>query len=93
MVTPMSRMLNVFGSEGWVKVRAPDTLEVSLGDSAPETRHIEEVNPVRANMEGFADAIAGQGTYKFTTDEMIHDVAVLAAIERSLASGKRESVL
>ena len=43
-------------------------------------------------MEGFADAISGVSKYKFTTDEMIHDVAVLEALERSLKSGKRETV-
>lgn len=93
MVTPMSRMLNVFGSEGWAKVKGPDTLEITMCDGTTETRQVEEVNPVRANMEGFADAIAGLDNYKFTTDQMIHDVAVLAAVERSLASGKREMVL
>ena len=93
MVTPISRMLNVFGSEGWAKVMAPDELEISALDGTTQTRKVEAVNPVRANMEGFADAIAGVDNYKFTTDQMIHDVAVLAAIDRSLISGKREPVL
>ncbi len=93
MVTPISRMLNVFGSEGWAKVMAPDELEISALDGTTQTRKVEAVNPVRANMEGFADAIAGVDNYKFTTDQMIHDVAVLDAIDRSLISGKREPVL
>ncbi len=93
MVTPISRMLNVFGSEGWAKVVAPDELEISALDGTTQTRKVEAVNPVRANMEGFADAIAGVDNYKFTTDQMIHDVAVLSAIDRSLISGKREPVL
>ncbi len=92
MVTPMNRMLNVFGSEAWVKVLNPGELEISRPDGDTEIRKVEAVDPVRANMEGFADAIAGTADYKFTTDQMIHDVAVLAALERSLASGKRERV-
>ncbi len=92
MVTPISRMLNVFGSDGWVKVKGADAVEISLADGSTETRQVEAVNPVRANMEGFADAIAGTDDYKFTTDQMIHDAAILAAIERSLISGKREKV-
>ena len=44
-------------------------------------------------MEGFADAISGIRKYKFTTEEMIHDVAVLEALERSLKTGKREIVI
>lgn len=92
MVTAQNRMLNVLGSEGWVKVAAPDTLEICRVDGSTEERKVEAVNPVRANMEGFADAIAGVTPYKFTPDQMIHDVAVLDAITRSLASGKREKV-
>ncbi len=92
MVTPISRMLNVFGSEGWAKVISPGELEISRTGGATEIRKLEAVNPVKANMEGFADAIAGTADYKFTTDQMIHDVAVLSAIDRSLISGKREKV-
>ncbi len=92
MVTPNSRMLNVFGSDAWAKVISPSELEVSRTNGTTEIRKVEVINPVRANMEGFADAIAGVADYKFTTDQMIHDVAVLEAINRSLVSGKREKV-
>jgi len=92
MVTPISRMLNVFGSEAWAKVLSPGELEISRTDGSTEVRQVDAVNPVKANMEGFADAIAGVADYKFTTDQMIHDVAVLEAINRSLVSGKRENV-
>ena len=92
MVTPISRMLNVYGSEAWAKVVGTDTIEISKIDGSAETRKVDAVNPVKANMEGFADAVAGIADYKFTTDQMIHDVAVLAAVERSLSSGKREMV-
>jgi predicted dehydrogenase len=92
MVTPSSRMLNVYGSEGWAKVVDLDKIEICMVDGNTELKKVTAVNPVKANMEGFADAIAGTDNYKFTTDEMIHDVAVLAAIDRSLVSGKREKV-
>lgn len=92
MVTPISRMLNVFGSEAWAKVVSPGELEISKTGGTTEIRKVEAVNPVKANMEGFADAIAGVADYKFTPDQMIHDVAVLEAINRSLVSGKREKV-
>ncbi len=92
MVTPMSRMPNVFGSQGWAKVKGTDAVEIARRDGTTETRRVEAVNPVRTNMESFADAVAGTGDYEITTYEMIHDVAVLAAIARSLVSGKREKV-
>jgi hypothetical protein len=43
-------------------------------------------------MEGFAAAIAGTTPYRFDNAQMIHDVAALDAIKRSLISGKREAV-
>ncbi len=92
MVTPSSRMLNVYGSEGWVKVVDHDKIEICMVDGNPELKKVSTINPVKANMEGFADSIAGTDDYKFTNEQMIHDVAVLAAIERSLVSGKREKV-
>ena len=92
MVTPSSRMLNVYGSEGWVKVVDHDKIEICMVDGNPELKKVSAINPVKANMEGFADSIAGTDDYKFTNEQMIHDVAVLAAIERSLVSGKREKV-
>ena len=92
MVTPSSRMLNVYGSEGWVKVVDHDKIEICMVDGNPELKKVSAINPVKANMEGFADYIAGTDDYKFTNEQMIHDVAVLAAIERSLVSGKREKV-
>jgi len=92
MVTPSSRMLNVYGSEGWVKVVDHDKIEICTVDGNPELKKVSAINPVKANMEGFADSIAGTDDYKFTNEQMIHDVAVLAAIERSLVSGKREKV-
>ena len=92
MVTQSNRMMNVFGSKGWAKVLGLDTIEIEKTDGSSETRKVDAVNVVKANMEGFADAISGVSKYKFTTDEMIHDVAVLEALERSLKSGKRETV-
>ena len=53
---------------------------------------LDPVDPIRANMEGFADAIAEVAPYKFTNQQMIHDVAALDAMALSLKSGKREPV-
>ena len=93
MVTQSNRMMNIFGSKGWAKVIGLDAIEIEKIDGTSETRHVNAVNIVKANMEGFADAISGIRKYKFTTEEMIHDVAVLEALERSLKTGKREIVI
>lgn len=93
MVTRDNRMGNVFGSKGWVKMTSPGSLEIAMRDGSAKTMAVDPVDPVRANVEGFAAAIAGETVYRFTNAQMIHDVAALDAIKRSLISGKREAVL
>jgi predicted dehydrogenase len=43
---------------------------------------------VRANNEAFADAVAGRAAYPISTDDMIHNVAVLDAIAQSMRIGQ-----
>jgi predicted dehydrogenase len=93
MVTRDNRMGNVFGSQGWVKMTSPTSLEIAMRGGDPKTMQVDPIDPVRANVEGFAAAIAGETPYRFTNAQMIHDVAALDAIKRSLISGKREAVL
>jgi predicted dehydrogenase len=93
MVTRDNRMGNVFGSKGWVKMTSPGSLEIAMRDGSPKTMAVDPIDPVRANVEGFAAAITGETVYRFTNAQMIHDVAALDAIKRSLISGKREEVL
>lgn len=92
MVTRDNRMGNVFGSKGWVKMTSPTSVQIAMRGGDPKTMELDPVDPIRANMEGFADAIAGTAPYKFTNQQMIHDVAALDAMALSLKSGKRETV-
>ncbi len=83
--TARSRTLTLYGSNGWAKMLSPTELEVCMrGGGASEIRTFEPVDIVRANMENFADAIAGRTEYRFTTDQMIHDIEALDAIAKSL---------
>lgn len=84
LVTARSRVLNAYGSKGWAKFVSPTELEVCLRGGEAALRTFEPVDIVRANIENFADAIAGRDTYRFTTDEMIHDVEALDAMATSL---------
>jgi len=92
MVTRDNRMGNVFGSKGWAKMISPTTVQVAMRGGDPKNMEVDPVDPVRANVEGFAAAIAGTEPYRFTNAQMIHDVAALDAIKLSLKSGKREAV-
>ncbi|MBO6784304.1 MAG: Gfo/Idh/MocA family oxidoreductase [Alphaproteobacteria bacterium] len=92
MVTAQTRMLNVLGSKGWVKATGPNTILVGMRGGEPATVELDPVDPVRANVEGFADAIAGRAAYRFTNQDMIRDVVALDAVATSLKSGRRERV-
>lgn len=93
MLTRDNRMGNVFGSKGWVKMTSRTSLQIAMRGGDPKTMEVDPVDPVRANVEGFAAAVAGTAPYRFTNAQMIHDVAALDAMARSIKSGKREAVL
>jgi predicted dehydrogenase len=83
--TARSRTLTLYGSNGWAKMLSPTELEVQMRGGKPaEVRTFEPVDIVRANMECFADAIAGRAPYRFTYDEIVNDIEALDAMAKSL---------
>ncbi len=100
--TPLNSRLQVFGSAGWAEARGPrdskeyaqcslKTLTVVSGDEH-RTRDFEPVDSVQKNFEGFADAIEGTAPFIIPTDQMIHNAAVMEAVERSVETGGRVAV-
>jgi predicted dehydrogenase len=94
LVTPHYLNLLVFGSEAWVEVvnhthpdtPGPVTLTVQHRDGRRESRDYEWTDTVRANLEAFARAAEGKGSYIFTDVQKIGNVAVLEAVTRSVAT-------
>ena len=94
LVTALYIKFTVFGSDGWVEVRNsshPDTpgptmLTFQHRDGRTETRAYEWADTVKANLEAFARAAEGKGSYIFTDEQKIGNVAVLEAVYRSAAS-------
>jgi predicted dehydrogenase len=94
LVTALYIKFTVFGSDGWVEVRnlshpdtpGPTTLTFQHRDGRTETRDYEWVDTVKANLEAFARAAEGKGSYIFTDEQKIGNVAVLEAVYRSAAS-------
>lgn len=95
MVTPFFMRYQVFGSEAWVEARDsahPEhggitTLTVCKKGGTPESRTMEASNTVLDNLENFADAIAGTGTYINKQAEMIENIALLEGVTQSVATG------
>jgi predicted dehydrogenase len=96
MATPFFMRFQVFGTEAWVEAR--DTVRpevvgtvhftVRRRGGEPLSREIPSIDSVAANIEAFADAVAGKRVYPFTRAEKIGNVAVLEAIARSVETGE-----
>lgn len=96
MATPFFMRFQVFGTEAWVE--ALDTVRpevvgtvhftVRRRGGEPLSREIPSIDSVAANIEAFADAVAGKRVYPFTRAEKIGNIALLEAIARSVETGE-----
>jgi len=100
--TPLNARLQVFGSNGWVEARgAEDQAEYAM-TSLKSLIHVhggerdemvfEQVDSVKENFACFADAIEGKGDFIITPEQMVHNAAIMEAVEKSIASGAPENV-
>jgi predicted dehydrogenase len=94
--TAMLWYARVFGTKGWVEIRDQDKLELCMTDGTQDARNwagydYPGVATLTAELEAFADDIAGGAPFAITPDEMLHNAAVLEAIIES-AEGTGESV-
>jgi len=48
-----------------------------------EARSFEPIDMERAELEAFADAVAGKSSYPVPLDDVVHGIAVLEAITES----------
>lgn len=95
--TPHFIRMHVFGSTEWVEVindSHPDTpdgiVRVLTGRSGQPVTQQDYAwqDAVTFNLEAFAEAALGRADYPFTPQEMVHNIQVLEAIERSSETGK-----
>lgn len=97
LYTPHFIRMHVFGSDAWVEVRNdthPDTpggvatLVVSRTDQPFETQQYDWTDTVVANLDAFADAVAGVAAYPYTHEQLVHNIEVLEAITQSAENGE-----
>ena len=97
--TPLNSRIQVFGSEAWVEATGPSDYREYLRSSLKrvrlcrsgseiQTTEFEAIDSVKANFEAFADAIEGKSPYPVPCDELVHVVAVLESIVKSLRTGQ-----
>jgi predicted dehydrogenase len=100
LTTPFIGRVCVLGSQGWSEIRdrnhpeSPEGWDVTTVLRGGEKR--EQFFPpseaVRDNLERFADAVEGVGSYPVSTAEIRANVATFEAITRSALSGAVEKV-
>lgn len=78
--------LAVFGTRGWAEMRGYRTLTTCLIGEPTQTTEFPEFDMERAELEAFADAVAGRAPYPVPNGEVVNNVALLEAAVAS-ASG------
>jgi predicted dehydrogenase len=94
--TPFYQRITLFGDRGWVEIREesnvnePEPAWMTLRglDNKVVTRSFEKTDTVSKNLEAWANAVNGNGTYRFTSQELLHNVEILQAIVDSANTGK-----
>jgi predicted dehydrogenase len=84
--------LRVFGSAGWAELDGQHRLRVALIGEEERVADLPKVDIERAELEAFADAVAGRMAYPVTRHEAENNIAFLEAIGRSVAAGGPVSI-
>jgi predicted dehydrogenase len=85
--------VHVFGRDGSAEALGRTELILRKSNKNPEHLRFETVDSVRANLEAFADAVAGRAPYPISTREMVDVVAAFEAIVKSAgADGRAQDV-
>jgi predicted dehydrogenase len=93
--TPFYGRLTVFGSRGWAEAREsgnvdkelPSELVVSDASGKRTSRTFPAAQTVRANLETWARATAGEAAYRYTREQLLDNVRILDAVTRSSNEG------
>lgn len=88
-LTATGRMirLQVFGTRGWLHLLDHRILEICDIDGKVRRVEYPRVDLERAELEAFADAVAGVAVYPVRVEDAIHGVAVMEAAIRSAREG------
>lgn len=94
--TPYYGRFSLFGDQMWVEARdsahpqhGGETFVITCGkDGKQHSRTLTARDPVRPNLDEWATAVIGQGTYRFTHDQIIGNAAILEAVGISADRGE-----
>jgi predicted dehydrogenase len=84
--TPNYRRVHVFGRAGSAEALGDSELVVRISGQPEQRLRFAPIDSLRAELEAFADAVAGTAPYPITTDEMLHTAAAFEALVKSAAA-------
>jgi predicted dehydrogenase len=87
--TPAYFRLHAFGRDASAEALGRTDLVLRRGGAEPQRISFSPVDSIRANLEAFADAVAGRAPYPISTSEMLDTVAAFEAIAEAAKSDGR----
>jgi predicted dehydrogenase len=85
--SPLYFRVHVFGDEGSVEALDETRTIIRLKGGKTEVKDFAKIDSVLAEMDAFADAVAGVAPYPITTGEMVNTIASFEAVIQSIAKG------
>ncbi len=93
--TPYYGRFTLFGDRLWMEARdsghpqhGGETYLTRCGkDGQQKTETLAPRDPVRANLEEWARAVRGEGSYRFTPEQILNNAALLEAVGTSAETG------
>jgi predicted dehydrogenase len=79
--------LALYGSEIWAESLGETKVTLCRRDGKPETFDVAQTNHIGANLDSFAAAALGRGTFQIDDAGIVHTVAVLEAVFASADAG------
>jgi predicted dehydrogenase len=87
--TPAYFRLHAFGRDASAEALGRTDLVLRHGGAEPQRFSFSPVDSIRANLEAFADAVAGRAPYPISTSEMLDTVGAFEAIAEAVKSDSR----
>jgi predicted dehydrogenase len=82
--TPYVWRIAIFGSDAWAVSTSDTALTVRRAKGEPVTTELADTEHIRLNLESFAAAALGRGSFHIDDAGILHTVAALAAVFRSV---------
>jgi predicted dehydrogenase len=82
----------VFGDEGSAEAIGETEVVVRTRGGKVERREFPKLDTILAEIDAFADAVAGRKPYPITPAEMVNTIAAFEAIIQSMETGNPVSI-